>query len=99
MLTVFDNSDGKGDQPYLVWLTEHPRGLVLQSRRHHDPAYLVLHRSSCWTISRATSTMRADPFTGQSYIKVCSDTEADLRRWLRAERMVDFSKRCAVCNA
>lgn len=99
MPTVFDNSDRGGDGPYLRWLAAHPHGVVLQTRRRFDPAYAVLHRASCRTISTPTAGMHADPFTSRAYIKICADAEASLLRWLNAAGGSGFSKRCSICGA
>ena len=39
--TVFDNSDGAGDGPYLQWLHDHPNGLVINTLRRPKPTYMV----------------------------------------------------------
>jgi hypothetical protein len=89
MMEEFTNSDSR----YREWLTEHPQGYVLNTRRRPDPDYMVLHRSECRSISRP-----ADPgaFTERSYIKVCSDTRDDLQVWARQYGAAGFSKRCSL---
>ncbi len=59
---------------------------------------MVLHRSSCRTISAKTLAMRPDPFTSLSFIKVCADAEGELREWMQRKQIADFSKRCSWCK-
>jgi len=95
---IFDNADGTSEAHYLHWLRVHPDGLVLNTRRRPDPGYAVLHRATCWTISRATQQTDGAPFTGRAYIKACATTEADLLAWASERQQGAFSKRCAVCT-
>lgn len=34
---------------------------------------MVLHKASCYSVTRTTDQMSEDPFTGSAYIKVCSE--------------------------
>ena len=43
------------DKGYVAWLAGHPDGFVLNCERPPRPAYLMLHRATCWTISGAPS--------------------------------------------
>jgi hypothetical protein len=92
---VFDNSDGAGDAPYLRWLHDHRCGLVVNTRRRLDPTYMVLHRAVCASIRQAARQVNENPFVGRSYIKVCSDNEADLLAWIHRNGGKGFSKRRA----
>ena len=94
---VFDSIDGTSETRYLDWLAAHPDGRVLNIRRQPDPTYAVLHRATCWTISRATQQTDGAPFTGRAYIKACATMEVDLLAWLDARQQGGFSKRCAIC--
>jgi hypothetical protein len=58
------------DAAYLDWLAEHPDGFVINTGRRPSAAYLVLHRTSCSTISGTPA--RGSTFTGE-YTKVCGD--------------------------
>ncbi len=95
---VFDSPDRTSEAPYLRWLQTHPQGLVVNARRRPDPGYAVLHRATCWTITRPTSQTDGAPFTARSFIKACAATETDLLAWLRARQGSGFSKRCAICS-
>ena len=77
MLQFVDDEGG-----YLQWLDDHPEGFVANSDRVPTAEYLVLHRSSCYSISR-------HPFgnyTTTSYIKTCSDDVTELRQWAQGLR-------------
>ncbi len=96
LITFEDDETG-----YLDWLQRYPTGLVLNTRRDIDPAYMVLNGASCATISRHRG-MHANPggFTERGYIKVCADGIGELRRWVRSNGRADgtFSKECSLCN-
>ena len=70
----FENDDAG----YLRWLAIHPQGYVINSSRPPIPTYLMLHRSSCWTISDR-------PANGGSWtidmFKLCSENKDALERW------------------
>jgi hypothetical protein len=68
------------DAGYLDWLGHHPDGFVINTVRDPSPSYLMLHRPSCWTISRLQP--RATTFTGE-YIKICG-TRGELSAHARA---------------
>jgi len=91
MTKAFADSDCR----YREWLTEHQQGYVLNTRRRPDPRYMVLHRSECRSISRPAD---AGAFTERGYIKVCSDSPADLELWARRHGAPGFSKRCSFCD-
>ena len=97
-VSLFDNPNGTDEAPYLRWLSEHPGGLVVNLRRRPDPAYAVLHRATCWTITRPTLRTEGGPFTSRAYIKACATDEAALRASIMARQGAGFSKRCAVCG-
>ena len=88
------------DAGYLRWISEHPNGYVVNSRRWFDPDYLVLHRASCFSINRYTN-MHENPggFTERAYRKLCSTSLSGLEAHLR--RMTGepdpFSKVCSLC--
>lgn len=66
------------DKGYVAWLAGHPDGFVLNCERPPRPAYLMLHRATCWTISGAPARGRNWTVT---YQKVCADTFAELSSW------------------
>lgn len=93
--TLFDGND----EAYLAWLTAHPAGFVVNTRRGDgSPNYMVLHRASCGTISRAEGPV--GQWTERGYMKICADTVEDLRRMTHrlGRQEGDFSKCCGTCN-
>ena len=64
MESFVDNDTG-----YLQWLAAHPDGFVMNAARNPTPAYLVLHRTSCHTISGIPA--RGSRWTTGDYIKIC----------------------------
>ena len=68
-VNLFENDEAG----YLEWISEHPDGYVVNVRRWLDPDYLVLHRATCFSISRHRN-MDEDPggFTERSFEKIIS---------------------------
>ena len=95
-VTLFEHDDAG----YLRWISEHPNGYVVNTRRWIDPDYLVLHRASCFSINRYLN-MHENPggFTEREYRKLCStslsELEAHLRRIIREPD--PFSNVCSLC--
>ncbi len=58
------------DNGYIRWLAGHPDGFVLNTERTPKASYLMLHRSTCHSISQLSG--RATQWTGP-YIKHCGD--------------------------
>lgn len=83
---------------YFAWLREHPNGFVLNLHRYRHPEYVVLHRTSCWTISKKSHATGA--YTERHYRKVCGATIAEMQEAARDEGRSDgsFSKRCSICG-
>lgn len=73
MPEIFSGNDGA----YLEWLKANPNGFVVNARTRDDPSYLVLHRATCWTISRAGSKPGGG-FTERAYRKLCADSVEEL---------------------
>ena len=98
MAVAFFEDDDMG---YLQWISEHPDGYVVNSRRRVGPDYLVLHRASCFSINRYPN-MDEEPggFTERQYRKFCSTSRSELEDHLR--RMIGepdpFSKVCSLCS-
>jgi hypothetical protein len=97
--TVFDNSEGAGDAPYLQWLHDHAAGWVVNSRRRRDPSYMVLHKATCHSINRTARQADDNPFTSRGYIKVCSEEPDPLLVWIRQNGGAGFGNRCSLCEA
>lgn len=61
--------------------------------RSPRPNYLILHRSTCRTISGQPT--RGGPWTGP-YIKVCSDDELQIAAWT-GKSVGAAPTRCGIC--
>ena len=74
-------------------------GFVLNARRRLVPSYMVLHRSTCPSISQSTRMARDGGFTERGYVKVCATDAQALRDWVRQHGRADgsFSKECGCC--
>ena len=83
------------DAGYRRWLGGHPSGFVVNSFRTPTPAYMMLHRSTCVTISGVPA--RGSRWTTGDYIKVCAERRADLERWAR-ERAGGTLTPCGLCQ-
>ncbi len=85
------------DSRYLEWVATHPEGFVLNMRRSRDPNYVVLHRATCWTVSKSGHSDGA--YTQHGYRKAVALTVDELRVVARQEGRSDgtFSKCCAHC--
>jgi Family of unknown function (DUF6308) len=70
---IFRDAESK----YLAWITRHPKGWVVNCTRSPSPAYLLLHRADCWTVS----VRGAGNYTTREYIKVCSVHRSTLDSW------------------
>lgn len=90
----------KDDPGYLRWLDAHPRGYVINTERTRNCNYMVLHRSTCWTIGRDNPNVDTDAFTGGQYIRICAPDVVSLRAWVRKHGRPDgsFSKECGICQ-
>ena len=88
------------DDKYLQWIARHPYGYVINTPRSMPPDYMLLHRSSCSTISEYTGTAKRGGFTERDYIKICSDDIDSLRSWVRQNGRPDgsFSGECQHCD-
>ena len=97
MPIIFDGND----DAYQNWLTENPRGYVMNARRNMAPSYRVLHRAFCSSIRNYSAQKCQGAFTQRSYIKICAPDVDDLRDWLRRNGRPNgtFSKECSRCNS
>lgn len=92
-METFNTSES--EQRYVAWLEANATGFVVNcARPNPKPNYLVLHRTTCWSISKDP---RGDGrWTGRGYQKVCSDDRPSLERW--AIREVGGELRpCGLC--
>jgi hypothetical protein len=79
---------------YLRWTTMHADGYVINIQRGLNASDARLHRASCHWINGVPP--RGDGFVG-SYIKVCSDSLADLDTWA-SERVRSKIRPCGTCR-
>ncbi|MBA9896741.1 HNH endonuclease [Burkholderia cepacia] len=89
---IFDSTDEK----YLAWMKLHRTGFVLNTTRN-ESTYAVLHKSGCHHISTYTKQYAVNAFTGENYIKICSDTPADLEAWSEKNRPRSTLVSCQTC--
>jgi hypothetical protein len=80
------------DPGYLAWLSAHPTSFVLNTYRTPTPAYLVLHRATCHTISELP--MNGSTWT-REYRKICGE-RAELESYARNDVGSDVHP-CAHC--
>jgi hypothetical protein len=96
-IVLFENDD----LAYLRWLADNSDGYVVNMRKRQDDSYLVLHRASCFSITRYPD-MDNDPggFTERAYRKLCAASIADLKEYLSkvTNKRDPFSKRCSLCH-
>lgn len=90
MVTQFVDDDIE----YLVWLAGHPTGFVLNCERDPKANYVVLHRSSCTTISGTPS--RGEHWT-RDFRKVCAASEQEVDHWAR-DMVGTMPSRCGICG-
>ena len=90
----FDNEE----DAYKAWLLSNQDGFVLSTYRDRSSYYMSLHRATCPAISVVNSRMRANPFTGQEYVKICSTQLEALRRWMQQNWLTEFSRICKRCS-
>ncbi|MGH2560168.1 MAG: hypothetical protein ACRDJH_13985 [Thermomicrobiales bacterium] len=65
---------------YLIWLSRHPNGYVVNAERVPRPNYLILHRATCGTISGMPARGR---FWSCDYSKTCNTSLEELAMWAR----------------
>jgi hypothetical protein len=79
------------DPGYLGWLGGHPGEFVLSTTRTPSPAYLLLHRATCASISQLQA--RAASFTGE-YSQLCGG-RSELTA--AARRLGGHAQVCGLC--
>ncbi len=88
--------DGDGND-YLVWVSENPRGYVINAGRSLQTKYFMIHRSGC---SHITSTSRFDPsaYTDRDWVKMASHDLNELQTWF-AEKYAHFPGEFRICGS
>lgn len=79
---------------YLRWTAMHADGYVINIQRSLNASDARLHRASCHWINGAPP--RGHGFVG-SYIKVCSDSLADLDSWV-SDQVRSQIRPCGTCR-
>jgi hypothetical protein len=80
------------DTGYFQWLTDHPDEFVLNAERKPAPTYLVLHRTSCHTISGKPA--RGSHWT-RDYTKICGRRH-ELEEFAR-DNVGGEARTCGLC--
>jgi hypothetical protein len=83
------------DAGYLAWLQADPRGYVVNTPTSPSRSYLMLHKASCWTISKLQTN--AKQWTSGQYSKQCADNLAELDHWAR-QTLGGVLKPCGLCK-
>lgn len=93
---IFDDND----YAYFRWLNSNKSGYVINTPRTRDPAYMLLHRASCHSISEYAGNAAQGGFTERDYIKICATDIESLRNWVKQNGRPDgsFSKECQFCS-
>lgn len=73
----------KNDDDYFRWLNSHQDGYVLNTTRVGSGSYLVLHKSTCPSISEYGENAQKGGFTEREYIKICADNLDLIKSWVR----------------
>jgi hypothetical protein len=83
------------DPAFFQWLSDHPKGYVLNTDPEPTGSYMVLHTSQCpgWYSNRADQ----HSFT-TIYSKVVANNLLNLRAWARHENHTDGSFGQEACN-
>jgi hypothetical protein len=82
----------RDDDGYLDWLNRNPDGFVVNTYLRPSPAYFMLHRASCRTISHLQPS--AATFTEAQYSKLCG-ARTELEE--EAQRLGGTAQPCTHC--
>ena len=87
-----------GDAPFIAWMQKNPDGFVLNTTPSEATSYLKFHRANCHHISGYTTAQSAGAFTTRGYIKVCSNSAAELVAWAAKNRpSTSTYESCKTC--
>jgi 5-methylcytosine-specific restriction protein A len=81
----------------MEWLSTNPLGFVLNTEKTVGTKYMFFHRAACRHISEAKAA-QPDAYTGNKYIKVCSDNLSNLIEWTSSNRTMADGHFCKDCN-
>jgi hypothetical protein len=91
MPMTFDHEDAA----YQSWIDTHQDGFVVNCYRNLSPAYLMLHRVRCGTISGKPA--RGNTWTTGEFVKVCSVAIEALEHWVGREANGTLQP-CGLCR-
>jgi hypothetical protein len=84
------------DEGFISWRDSHPNGYILNTTRTPTPSYLVLHRTSCYTMNKLRPGYEHWAY---QYIKICADRAEDLAAWARVNVSSTAQLRaCKICK-
>lgn len=83
------------DAGYLVWLSEHPDGYVINVARNHGATAARVHRAGCRTISGRSP--HGGGWTTGPYVKVCAQHLVELDRWA-IDHVAKPVPPCGICQ-
>ena len=86
-MKTFANDDGG----YRTWLRGNGEGFVVNAHKNPKPDYVILHRTSCWTINRDEKN-----YTHGIYQKTCAPGRSELSKWsieLTGQELTE----CGIC--
>ena len=81
------------DDAYLRWIEENPNGFVVNANNPPRSDYLILHKSTCRTIS----SDHTSNWTTNQYLKVCSNNVDELSTWAK-NRIGGALTPCPICE-
>jgi predicted HNH restriction endonuclease len=85
------------DISFFQWLINNPEGLFINTYKRPSINYMVLHKSGCRNF-KEPEQYTENKFTGNAYIKICSNDANDLMKFINSYDGKDFSKTCKHCD-
>jgi len=68
----------KGDQLYLDWTNNNPKGFVINTVRGKSSSYATAHLSNCKHISVYDNTYKENSFTTKTILRYAANPQKDL---------------------
>lgn len=89
------------DEAYLNWLSQNPRGFVLNAKRQGTDSACSIHRATCAHIQVVRNASGSGGFTQRGGIKLCSGSIDALIAHITAIKSVPLIeiRRCKRCEA
>jgi 5-methylcytosine-specific restriction enzyme A len=90
-----------GDEPFLKWLQENPRGYVINARRNEEQGAAMIHKAQCAHIRSLRNSERSGGFTTRNWIKYAGTDLHRLVHHFVSERKAPLIiiSRCRSCDA